>query len=197
MTEFSDDALILACRRGDQAAWEALVYRYQRLIYTIPLRAGLGENAAADVFQRTFLRLLEHLERLKQPARVQAWLVTTAKRETWRQVRQRQAELSLADTSGADAEPSSIELHDEAPLPDEIITQLEAQNWVRRAVAALDERCRTLLTMLFYHPEPPPYAEGAAALGIPEGSLGPTRAALSAKSSPLVGSASPLVYFFS
>jgi RNA polymerase sigma factor (sigma-70 family) len=175
-THWSDEALVLACRRGDQSAWAALVQRFQRLIYAIPLRAGLDEDLAAEVFQRTFMRLLEQLHNLEQPDRVQAWLVTTAKRESWRQARRQRAEVSLVDSADVEANPLAVEVRDEAPLPDEVIAELEDQSRLRRAVEALEERCRRLLLLLFYRPEPLPYTEVAAALGIPEGSLGPTRA---------------------
>src|SRR5690242_11091622 len=82
----SDEALVLACRRGDEAAWETLVERFQRLIYTIARRAGLDEDAATDVFQNVFASLVERLDRIEQPDRIQAWLVTAAKRESWRAV---------------------------------------------------------------------------------------------------------------
>jgi RNA polymerase sigma factor (sigma-70 family) len=65
---------------------------------------------------------------------------------------------------------------DDAPLPDEILLALEEEHIVRTAVAALDARCRRLLTLLFYRAEPPSYAEVARELGIREGSVGPTRA---------------------
>ena len=65
---------------------------------------------------------------------------------------------------------------DEAPLPDEVLRRLEEQNRVRQALLSLDERCQKLLTMLYYEPEPPSYAEIAAAFGTSEGSIGPTRA---------------------
>jgi DNA-directed RNA polymerase specialized sigma24 family protein len=130
--EKSDEQLLSACRRGDEGAWEALVLRYQRLVYAVPRRAGLDEDAAAEVFQEVFATLLESLPRLERPDRLHAWLVTTAKRKR--------------------------------------------QHLVRAALSRMDERCRALLTMLFYRDEPPPYAEVAAALGVPEGSVGPTRA---------------------
>lgn len=170
--ESSDEALVLACRRGDTTAWETIVTRYQRLIYSIPRRAGLSEDAAADVFQHVFMTLVEKLETIEQPARLSAWLVTTARRETWRVSRQQRAVASGGDDS--DSEASAIP--DSAPLPDEQLLRLEAQHRVRNAVMQLDERCRTLLTLLFYQPEPPPYAAIAARLGTSEGSIGPTRA---------------------
>ncbi len=173
MTE-NDEALVLACRRGDAAAWEALVRRYQRLIYTIPRRAGLSEDLVAEVFQASFTLLVEHLDRLERPERVGAWLVTTARRETWRLAREARLLIPLAGPS--DDEDAVGELPDKQALPDELVIQLEQQHLVRTAVSALDERCRDLLTILFYQPEPPPYSEIAAAMGTTAGSIGPTRA---------------------
>jgi RNA polymerase sigma factor (sigma-70 family) len=70
----------------------------------------------------------------------------------------------------------AIELPDGAPLPDEVLLQMEKQHKVRNAVEAMDDRCRNLLELLFYAQEAPPYSEIAASLGLPEGSIGPTRA---------------------
>ncbi len=170
----SDEDLVLACRRSDAAAWEELVRRYQRLIYAIPRRAGLGDDLATEVLQGTFLRLVEHLGRLEQPSRVGAWLVTTARRETWRVSREARASTPLV-APGSDDE-AEIDLPDPAELPDETVMRLERQHQVRLALTALDGRCQDLLRMLFYAPEPPPYAEVAAALGISVGSIGPIRA---------------------
>jgi len=79
-----DDALVRACRAGDQAAWAALVGRYERLIYSIPRRSGLGPEATAEVFQQVFTILAEQIGQIEHTDRLAAWLVTTARRETWR-----------------------------------------------------------------------------------------------------------------
>ncbi len=173
----ADDAtLILACRRGDSEAWAALIARYQKLIYAIPRRAGLDEDQCADIFQQTFQTLFEHLDRIDQPERVRAWLVTTTKRATER-LQQRNARWqALPESNDAEGdETPQQEWLDPAPLPDEVVSQLEDQHLVRTGVAALEERCRRLLTMLFYDPQQLPYAEIAAQIGIPTGSIGPTR----------------------
>ena len=171
----SDLELVTACRRGDQLAWEKLIRRYQRLIYAIPLRAGLDEDQAAEIFQDVFTTLFEKLNGIEEPERLQAWLVTTARRKTWRTI------TKARGTSHFDAdihEPAheAAAIRDEAPLPDEQLVILEEQHRIRTAVSLLDERCKTLLKMLFYSSEPPSYAEIAASLAIPEGSIGPTRA---------------------
>jgi len=167
----------MRCRNGDAIAWEDLINRYQRLIYAIPRRAGLDDDSAAEVFQRTFVLLFEHLHRIEQPTRLQAWLVTTARRETWRLIRRLNSEQSLNETdANPDTEPAHTSLPDPQPLPDEAVALLEEQHLVRTALAQLEERCRRLLTLLFYRPDTPSYAEIAQRLGFPAGSLGPTRA---------------------
>jgi RNA polymerase sigma factor (sigma-70 family) len=171
----NDEQLLAACRRGDEGAWESLVLRYQRLIYAIPRRAGLDEDAAAEIFQDVFTTLLESIENIEQPSRLQAWLVTTAKRKTWRTIGRAKVLRPFASEEG-EAEDEMYDLADEGLLPDEALTRLEEQHFVRAALGELGERCRTLLQMLFYAAEPPPYSEIAAALGTSEGSIGPTRA---------------------
>jgi RNA polymerase sigma factor (sigma-70 family) len=177
--EDSDLQLVLACRRGDQLAWEKLIRRYQRLIYAIPLRAGLDEDHAAEIFQEVFTTLFQKLNDIDEPERLQAWLVTTARRKTWRTISKERRPRSHVDTDIPSDEAAAI--RDEAPLPDEQLLILEEQHRIRTAVSLLDERCRKLLHMLFYRSEPPSYAELAASLGIPEGSIGPTRARCLAK----------------
>lgn len=172
----SDEALLLACRRGDEAAWEALVGRYQRLIFTIPRRAGLDDDLSSEVFQEVFATLLQNIETIEQPSRLQAWLVTTARRKTWRVIRRASSTQSLSAAGDDEGSVSFEMIADESPLPDEALLQLENQHAVRTALAGMDERCRKLITMLFYAPEPPPYSEIAASLGTTEGSIGPTRA---------------------
>jgi RNA polymerase sigma factor (sigma-70 family) len=167
----TDESLVQACRSGDGAAWGALVARYQRLVYAIPRKIGLDEQACDDVFQHVFVRLLEHLDRIENPARLGVWIVTTTKHEAWRLARQARRVTTLADD-----DQSAAPLLDENPLPDEVAERLVEQHEVRIALAALDARCRTLLTALYYEPEPPSYAELAARVGLPEGSIGPTRA---------------------
>lgn len=176
--ERNDAELLRGCRRGEEAAWEALLKRYRRLLYAIPRRAGLDEDQSAEIFQDVCATLLEKLDTIEQPERLQAWLVTTAKRKTWRVI-SRQRAAALVTYSAADDEADDdilLQQPDLSPLPDEVLERLNEQHRVRTALTALDERCRKLLTLLFYTPAPPPYAEVAQALGTSEGSIGPTRA---------------------
>ena len=171
----TDKELLLACRQGDESSWEVLVDRYQRLIYSIPRRAGLNDDQATEVFQEVFTTLVQKLNDITEPERLHAWLVTTARRKTWRLLSKERL-LQTGKTHDDDIGDELSLVVDDAPLPDEILMRLEEQHRVRQALLSLDERCQKLLTMLYYQPEPPSYSEIAAAFGTSEGSIGPTRA---------------------
>lgn len=172
--ELSIEKLVHACRSGDEVAWEELIIRYQRLVYSIPQRAGLDQERSAEVFQQVFEKLVKHLDRIEQPDRLGAWLVTTARRETWRLSRRER--LPQVVENPDDLEEKISQLPCSALSPDETLLSLEEQHSVRTAVAALDERCRCLLSLLFYRSASPSYAEVATTLAMPESSIGPTRA---------------------
>lgn len=173
-----DAALVEACRRGETGAWQRLVQRFERLIFTVPRRAGLDADEAADVFQTVFMRLHEHLPSLAQPDRVRAWLVTTARRETLRQLQLKRRNVPLAATvPRADgergAEPDPV---DPGPLPEQLLQELQLRHRARTALAHLEEPCRSLLGLLYGGEDSPSYADVAAQLAMPIGSVGPTRA---------------------
>lgn len=175
----SDADLVAQCRTGHQAAWSTLVRRYQRLIYTVPRRAGLSDEHAADVFQACFEKLYRQLDRLDDGARVRAWLVTTARRETLDLLERARRVVDLASASGDEADADSADPLDRfahpGPLPDELLSDLQQQDRLRRALDRLEPRTRQFLELLFLQDEPLPYSEVAARLGIAEGSIGPTR----------------------
>lgn len=176
--DLTDAELIAQCRAGRQAAWSTLVRRFQRLVYTVPRRAGLSDEQAADVFQFSFSRLFEHLDRIDDASRVRAWLVTTAKRETLRLIEESRRIVDLAPAAVEDDDLGDPleRFADPAPLPEALLAELQEQDRVRCALERLEPRHRQLLELLFLQDEPPPYAEIAARLGIAEGSIGPTRA---------------------
>jgi RNA polymerase sigma factor (sigma-70 family) len=174
--ELSDQDLVRECLAGRQAAWSTLVRRFQRLIYTVPRRAGLSDDEAADVFQMTFVRLHEHLARIDDPARLKAWLVTTAKRETLRHLQLASRKVSLP-TPGDDGDEDPMDqLADPSPLPESLLADLQQHDLLRQAVDRLDPRSRQFVELLFLQDEPLPYQEIASRLQIAEGSIGPTRA---------------------
>ena len=177
LADEDDAALVGRCRRGEAAAWEALVHRYQRLVYAIVRRTGLDEHAAADVFQTVFARLVAHLPRIADPQRLQAWIVTTAKREVLLALRRGQRTVSMTRDDDADGEAAEWDVADDAPLPEDALADLQQQNLVRQALDRMDARCRELLRMLFRDDSDKlPYEEVAQRLGLSVGSIGPTRA---------------------
>lgn len=170
--EPSDEVLLSACRRGDEAAWDLLVDRYKRLIYTIARRAGLDAEQSSDVLQRVFTILLERLHRDQQPTYLAPWFTATTRHEAWR-MRRREA---LGATGSAEPIEAFESMEDRAELPEELVLRLESQQRVRQALEALDPRCRELLTLLFLRADRPSYTEVADALRMREGAIGPTRA---------------------
>ena len=174
----SDAALVGRCRHGEAAAWGLLVQRYQRLVYAVAMRTGMDEHGAADIFQTVFSRLLEHLPKLAQPDRLQAWIVTTAKREALRvrHVGQRTLSMSRADDEEGDGLGLEDSLADDAPLAEEALSDLQQQHLLRLGLDRLDERCRELLLLLFRDDDDHVgYDEVARRLAMPVGSIGPTR----------------------
>jgi len=172
-----DRSLVRACQAGDREAWETLILRYQRLLYAIPLRCGLSEDDAADVFQTVCVKLLENLEKLRDEQHLTGWLITTAKHEAWRvhRLKRRHAALDYSATEGS-GEDGLDTLPAPDPLPHEAAVRLEEEQLVRVALGELGERCQTLLRWL-YHTDPAlPYAEIAARLNVSVGAIGPTRA---------------------
>ena len=160
-----------------------MVHRYQRLIYTVALRAGLGQDVAADVFQATFVRLHEHVHRLREPDRLRAWLVTTAKREALLLRARLIRDVPLTDEQG-EATAAGHALNDQAdpdPLPETQLAALQQLDLMRRAVERLDAKSQRWVELLFLQEEPMPYTEVAALLGTSVGSIGPTRARLLSK----------------
>jgi len=172
----TDEQLLELCKAGDDLAWQTLVGRYQRLVYTVPRRAGLDEDQSAEVFQEVFTTFFEKIQYIEQPDRLHAWFVTTARRKTWRVIQKRKNLVSLQSSDEDDDGFDFEQIEDEKVLPLEEIQKLQEQQRVRNAVEDLDEKCRELIKMLFYVDESPSYTEIAERLGRPEGSIGPTRA---------------------
>ena len=176
----NDQTLVIRCREGDPRAWEMLVRRYQRLVYAIARRAGLDPQAGADVFQTVFLRLLQHLPGIADPSRLQAWIVTTAKREAWLQRRRADRTVSMTVTEVEGADEELWEVADSATGPEETVAHWQQLAQVQLGLERLDLRCRNLLQALFAD-ESASYDEVIQRLGMPIGSIGPTRARCLAK----------------
>lgn len=171
-----DASLVQRCLRGDGAAWAALVQRYQRLVYAIVRRVGLDEHAAADVFQTVFERLFQQLPRIADPSRLQAWIVTTTKREALLQRQRGQRTVSMTRADESHEKGSEWDMADEAPIAEEALAELQQLNQLRTALDRLDARCRDLLLLLFRDEDDKlSYDEVARRMSTTVGSIGPTR----------------------
>ncbi|MEV4641204.1 sigma-70 family RNA polymerase sigma factor [Actinoplanes sp. NPDC049548] len=159
-------ALVRRAADGDPGAWDALVARHSRLLWSVARGFRLGPEQAADVVQTTWLRLVEHISRIRDPERITAWLLRTARNLAVDVVQSAGRELPLvSDQHRADA-------HEE---PERSALRGERERIVRQAIGRLPQRDRRLLSLLADSARPD-YARISRILGMPVGSIGPTRA---------------------
>lgn len=170
--DVSDRQLVSACRKGKPDAWEALIGRYERLVYAVPRKYGLNSAECDDVFQATWAQLLTHLPRLKQPDRIAAWLVTTAKHLSWDQ--RRGGEATKTDSVDPHNFPKSQQIDNASP--EHLVEEIEQHARLRSGLNRLGARCRQLLQALYFDPAKTSYADLSDQLEIPVGAIGPTRA---------------------
>ena len=166
----TDADLLRACRTGDATAWEQLLDRYERLVYSIARNTGLSPEDAADITQLTFTYLLQSLDGMSDEGSLRAWLATVAKRHGRRLLIRR----LRYQTSEIDDEIIDGLLPGQAKADG--IERWELAEWLRSGLERIDERCRRLLRALYFDPCEPSYADIAASIGIAEGSVGPIRA---------------------
>jgi len=171
----TDRKLIIACRRGDERAWETLIDRYERLVFSIARRYGLSTEDAADVVQKVFVILLQSIDRLPDDVNLGGWLTTVARRHTWRALARLGRELP---GEKEDIAESVALLGRQSPDP---VDRWELVQTVHDALNRLGKRCRQLLLALYFDPLEPSYAEVAGRLKMAVGSIGPTRARCLAK----------------
>jgi RNA polymerase sigma factor (sigma-70 family) len=180
LNQHEDRELVAACLEGDHTAWEVLIRRYQRLIYSIPIKARLSQEDAADIFQSVCLKLYEKLDSIRDSERISSWLITTTSRECWR-IAARNRRNGIPSVSDDDNNSKLMEIPATGLLADEEKAALEQQQHVRQSVESLPDRCRELLTMLFYEKDELSYADIARRMKMPVPSIGPTRARCLAK----------------
>jgi RNA polymerase sigma factor (sigma-70 family) len=173
LKEASDDDLLAACVRGEQIAWEALIDRYAALIYSIPLKYGLAQMDAADIFQAVCIALFEKLDTIRAPRGLAAWIITTTSRQSALIARRRQRDRARLAGEGW-LSPRGVP--DPDLLPEDELLALERQRIVRKAVDQLSSNCRKLIDALFSDSaQQQTYQQLARGLGVPVNSLGPTR----------------------
>ncbi len=162
----SDRELVASCLSGDEQAWSDLIDRYNRLIFSIPLKQGLSRDEAADIFQAVCLDLVAELPRLRDPQALPAWLIQTTlhKVSKWRRRNDRYVPDEGTHTENAPAP--------EADMPDALIREVQQAQALRDAVAALSDRCQRMVQMLFFETPARPYKDVASQLGVATGSIG-------------------------
>lgn len=161
--------LVQRAASGDRAAWERLVDQYSRLLWAMTRDFKLPESDAADVVQATWLRLLEHIQRIEYPERIGSWLATTARHECLRHLAAGKRLMLVEDDHDAFSGAQSRQ-----PDVDERLLAEERAQAVRAALSTLPSRSRRLLELLMADP-PVSYTEISDQLGVPIGSIGPTR----------------------
>lgn len=168
-TESSDAQILDACLNGNEKAWHALVNRYKRLVYSVPIKWGLSPEDAVDIFQAVWLDCFRQLSSLRDLERIQPWLIRVAVRKCHR----------FSTTKRVRAEdPIEEEAIDELPqtgIPSLLSDELDQEQALRSALDQLTPRCRQVISALFFEDPRPSYQEIASRLGLSENSIGFTR----------------------
>jgi RNA polymerase sigma factor (sigma-70 family) len=157
--------LVEKARRGDERAWNEIVDRFGGLVWAVVRGYALDPADALDAGQTTWLRLVEHLDRIREPEHLGAWLTTTARRESLRLIQLRRRECPTEELDEVDAL---------APEPLDGLMQAERKEALGRAMSSLSSRGQALVRLLFSDEEPS-YDQISARLGMPVGAIGPTR----------------------
>lgn len=161
----SDERLVAECLAGNELAWSALIDKYKRLIYSIPVKYRTSPEDAADIFQAVCLELFSELSKLRNAESLRSWLITVATHKClhWKRKQTPVTEGEPDDLAGEMAAGgTALQLYEEA----------EREQILREAVELLPSRCREMIRLLFYETPALPYAEVARRLGLATGSIG-------------------------
>jgi len=168
----SDERLIGRCLKGDQEAWSALIDKYKNLIYSIPIKLGMYQDAG-DIFQSVCVDLLSELPRLREHRALPKWLMQTCYHKClhYQRAADRLVELAPEGTDSDAASPASSA----DDLPEHMLVQLEQEQILRDAILELPEKCERMVRLLFFENPPRPYENIAEELGMATGSIGAIR----------------------
>jgi RNA polymerase sigma factor (sigma-70 family) len=165
---WDDTRLVKECLSGNEVAWSSLIEKYKSLIYSIPIKYGLSQQDASDVFQATCLELLTRLPDLRKPRALPKWLMQVAHHECYRWKRSQQRTISR------DAE-SELPEPEIPAIAESLVQQTEEEQVLRDAISSLTPQCQRLFALLFFETPAKSYAEVAKQLGLAQGSIGFTR----------------------
>lgn len=160
-----DERLVQECLNGDERAWNRLIEKYKRLIYSVPVKYRMSPDDASDVFQNVCVDLFTNLSKLRKVESLRSWLITVATHKCFHFKKQQR---------GQDVELDAMEqemAEEIAPAP-EVMQEIQEEQAVRDALVKLSPRCAQLVQLLFFEQPPVPYNEVAQKLGLATGSIG-------------------------
>ena len=168
----SDERLIGRCLKGDQEAWSTLIDKYKNLIYSIPIKLGMYQDAG-DIFQSVCVDLLSELPRLREHRALPKWLMQTCYHKClhYQRAADRLVELAPDGTDSNAAPPANCA----DDFPEHMLVQLEQEQILRDAISELPEKCERMVRLLFFENPPRPYENIAEELGMATGSIGAIR----------------------
>jgi RNA polymerase sigma factor (sigma-70 family) len=161
---WSDERLVRECCKGNDAAWSALIDKYKNLIFSVPIKFGLSCDDASDIFQAVCVDLLTGLQQLREPNALPKWLMQASFHQCLRWKKNRLD--PVGDLAELEVEGNAEE------LPEKMIYQIQREQNVREAIAALPLRCSRMISMLFFDDPPRSYQDVAKELKIATGSIG-------------------------
>jgi RNA polymerase sigma factor (sigma-70 family) len=164
--QWSDERMVSECLKGNQEAWSALIDKYKNLIYSVPIKLHMYDDAA-DIFQSVCIDLLTGLPQLREPRALPKWIMQASYHKCLQY--QKKAEKTPQLTND---ERDDLLIASDQPLPEGMLAELEKEQMVRDSITQLTPRCGQLVRMLFFENPPRPYEEIARELGIAIGSIG-------------------------
>lgn len=164
--QWPDERLVSECLKGNQEAWSALIDKYKNLIYSIPVKLRMYDDAP-DIFQAVCVDLLSGLPQLREPRALPKWLMQASYHKCLQYRRKAEKTSPLTDEAGEE-----LALPSDEPLPERLLAELQQEQMVRDSVAQLSPRCEEMVRMLFFENPPRPYQEVARELGVATGSIG-------------------------
>jgi RNA polymerase sigma factor (sigma-70 family) len=164
-TAAEDERLVQECLAGDERAWNTLIDKYKRLIYSVPVKYGFSPDDAGDIFQNVCIDLFTNLAKLRKIESLRSWLITVATHKCfhWKKQQKNDVELDAMEQEMAE---------DIAVAPVVVMQEVQEEQAVRDAIDRLTPRCAELVKLLFYEQPPVPYIEVAQKLGLATGSIG-------------------------
>ena len=161
----SDAHLVRECLEGNEQAWNSLIERYKRLIYSIPYKYRAAPEDCADIFQSVCLELYSELGKMRKVESLKSWIISITVHKCFHWKRQQRGNVELDAMEQEQADETSV------AAPD-LLIEVEQEQLVREALRKLKPRCAEMIRMLFYEHPPLPYDEVAQRLGLATGSIG-------------------------